>query len=135
MKHYIRYCDDFVLLHESKEFLEHTILQMGVFLREQLELELHPRKVIMRKIHQGVDFLGYVSLPHYRVLRTITKNRMISKIIKISELSKIASVSSEKSREILMSYAGMLSHCKSKKVRGLLKGILSTDCPDILLET
>lgn len=119
--YYIRYCDDFVLLHESKEFLEHTISNMGIFLREKLKLDLHPRKIIMRKIHQGVDFLGYVSLPGYRILRTRTKNRMIKKIHRSFTLFKLKIISLETFRQTLTSYAGILSHCDSYKLKKHIK--------------
>ena len=119
--YYIRYCDDFVLLGNSREFLENSIPRIGLFLYEKLKLELHPRKVIMRKIHHGVDFLGYVSLPHYRVLRTRTRRRMIRKITEIVRLKKSGTVSLETFKQTLMSYAGMLGHCKSKKLKGLLR--------------
>ncbi len=131
IKYYIRYCDDFVLLHESKEFLDNSILDMTVFLRERLKLDLHPRKVIFRKIHHGVDFLGYVSVPHYRVIRTRTKNRMIRKIKNVAELKIQKTISFDTFKQILTSYAGMLSHCKSGKIQK----IVSTYYPDIFSGT
>ncbi len=121
MSYYIRYCDDFVLLHDSMQYLENAIPKMSIFLHERLRLELHPRKVIMKKIHHGVDFLGYVSLPYYRVLRTRTKNRMIKKIKKIVELKKSKAVSLDTFKQTLISYAGMLSHCKSNKLKKHIK--------------
>lgn len=121
IQYYARYCDDFVLVHDSREFLENMIPFMGDFLRERLKLELHPRKIIMRKIHHGVDFLGYVSLPHYRVLRTRTKNRMVKKIKGAVELKKSGVISRDVFKHILMSYAGMLGYCKSEKVKKVLR--------------
>ncbi len=100
-KYYIRYCDDFVIIDESKEKLESYISRLSEFLKNDLSLELHPRKISIRKISQGIDFLGYVSLPYYRVLRTKTKRRMLKRIC-------------EKN---LSSYLGMLTHCKSLQIR------------------
>ena len=44
IKYYIRYVDDFVILHESKEQLENWKEEISSFLIEKLKLELHPQK-------------------------------------------------------------------------------------------
>lgn len=108
-EYYIRYCDDFVIIDESKDKLESYISQLPIFLHNKLSLHLHPRKISIRKISQGIDFLGYVSLPHYRVLRTRTKRRMFKRI----------------SENNMISYFGMLIHCKSLKIRKVLYSMLS----------
>ena len=43
-KYYIRYVDDFVILHNSKEQLSIWQEEIGKFLKEKLNLELHPDK-------------------------------------------------------------------------------------------
>ena len=43
-KYYIRYVDDFVILHSSKEQLENWKKEIEIFLNEKLKLELHPDK-------------------------------------------------------------------------------------------
>ena len=43
-KFYIRYVDDFVILHRSKEVLESWKDQIDSFLINELRLELHPDK-------------------------------------------------------------------------------------------
>src|SRR3989338_5487425 len=83
-RHYIRYCDDCVILHRSHAVLERHIGEIRDFLRNHLSLELHPNKVTIRKLRQGTDFLGYISLPHFRVLRTRTKKRMLKRLTALS---------------------------------------------------
>ena len=124
-KYYIRYCDDFVILDDSREVLERLIQPISVFLRDKLALEIHPRKLEIRKLHQGVDFLGYVSLPHYKVLRTRTKKRMLRKIEEAKILFKAGTISKDKLRNIVASYLGMLSHCESWSVRNQIHAMLS----------
>ncbi len=53
---------------------------LNVILNTKLNLELHPKKVEIRKFRQGVDFLGYIIFPHYIILRAKTKRRIIKKI-------------------------------------------------------
>ena len=79
-KHYFRYCDDFVIVHTDSKFLESATEQIRTFLREELQLELHPYKVQIRKVGQGIDFLGYVVLPHAILIRTSTKRRLLRKL-------------------------------------------------------
>lgn len=74
---YLRYCDDFIILHQNREYLESLILAINNFLKNKLILTLHPNKIIIRKLRQGIDFLGYVTLPYHRVIRTKTKRRML----------------------------------------------------------
>lgn len=126
IKYYARYCDDFVLVDKSRGFLENTIPRMSMFLESRLKLELHSRKITIRKVHQGIDFLGYVSLPYYRVLCTKTKNRTIKKIRDTTILKRSELISSDKFKQILASYAGMLSHCKSEQLKKLLKKYILT---------
>lgn len=100
VKYYIRYCDDFVIVSKKREFLEFLLPKISEFLEQKLQLKLHPRKVEIRKVLQGTDFLGYVILPHYKVLRTSTKKRILRKAKEnLSKGSKC-------------SYLGVLSHCK-----------------------
>lgn len=76
----VQYADDFVLLSENRAWLKEKIPPMRAFLREKLKLELHPEKVFIKTLASGVDFLGWVHFPSHRVLRTITKKRMLKRI-------------------------------------------------------
>lgn len=112
VRYYIRYCDDFVIVSKDKRFLESLLPQISDFLLNNLKLSLHPRKVEIRKLSQGIDFLGYVILPHYKVLRTSTKKRILNKAkLEISENTR-------------QSYLGALSHCKGFKISESLKNKL-----------
>ncbi len=104
-RYYIRYCDDFIILSDSKRHLINLIPKINLFLKNCLKLFLHPRKISIVKYNQGVDFLGYVSFPYFKVLRTKTKNRMLKVVRENRHI------------EALNSYLGLLKHCKSHKVK------------------
>ena len=123
-KYYIRYCDDFVVVHESQKFLEALTPRIAIFLQEKLRLELHPRKVEIRKIKQGVDFLGYVTLRHYKVLRTRTKLRMLNKIEEKKRELILKKISWESFNQIVQSYLGMISHCRNVSLKQKILYIL-----------
>lgn len=100
IKHYLRYCDDFIILDQDYNYLAGIIKMIDDFLKNKLKLSLHKNKVIIRKFTQGIDFLGYVVLPHYQVLRTKTKKRMFEKV----------------NSENLQSYLGLLKHCNAYRL-------------------
>ncbi|MDO8590838.1 MAG: reverse transcriptase domain-containing protein [bacterium] len=123
-RYYIRYCDDFVILSDSREELENWKTQIGVFLERKLLLSLHPNKVTIRKVLQGMDFLGYVSLPHYRILRTRTKRRMFKKIVEMLGMVAKEKMSKKRFENGLASYLGLLAHCKGERIRAAIKDFL-----------
>lgn len=121
IKNYIRYTDDFVIVSDNKSFLENLIEPIRKFLQDRLALELHPRKVIIRKLHWGVDFLGYVVLPHYRLLRTRTKQRIFRKLHKRVSEYKNGIITKRALEQSLQSYLGVLSHADTYKFGNELK--------------
>ena len=105
VKRYIRYADDFVILHEDKTYLEELLPLIADFLATRLKLSLHPNKVFIKTLASGVDFLGWVHFPTHRVLRTATKRRMFANpgIVAADEA-------------VLNSYKGLLSHGNAQKL-------------------
>lgn len=101
VRYYLRYADDLLFLAEERDVLERFLLPIQEWLWRQRRLTLHPRKVIVRKLSHGVDFLGYVVLPHYTVLRTRTKRRMIRRL----------------NLRNVHSYLGLLRHCAGQELR------------------
>ncbi|KKQ89665.1 MAG: hypothetical protein UT11_C0021G0001, partial [Berkelbacteria bacterium GW2011_GWA2_38_9] len=97
---YIRYADDFVVLSDDKLWLNQIIPVVQRFLQDQLKLTLHPNKVTINTLTSGIDFLGYVTLPHCWILRTKTKRRMLRRV----------------NQENIESYRGLLKHCDGHKL-------------------
>lgn len=116
IKYYIRYCDDFVILNKDEHILVDLIPKIREFLKNGLDLELHPRKVEIRKNTWGVDFLGYVLLPHYKVIRTKTKRRIMRKIIKAKKQLDKNLIIINHFKRLVSSYKGILSHCKGCRI-------------------
>lgn len=115
-KYYIRYADDFIIIHKDKNYLENLIYKIAEFLNKQLKLSLHPNKVFIKTHNSGIDFLGWVNFPNYRVLRTKTKKRMFKKIT-IKDSSKYT----------IQSYLGLLSHGNSYKLCKKIEGMSKLD--------
>lgn len=67
-RHYLRYCDDFVLLNADRERLVEWRSRIEEYLREILALELNPRERLA-PVANGIDFLGYIVRRDYRLVR------------------------------------------------------------------
>ena len=65
IKYYIRYMDDFVLLHPDKEYLEKAHCEIKNILKNQ-DMALNPEKTFIQPITNKIAFLGY----DYRLLDT-----------------------------------------------------------------
>jgi len=123
VEYYLRYCDDFIFLDKDKNKLLAIIPLLRLFLDEELKLKLHERKIIIHKLNQGVDFLGYVILPHHMVLRTKTKRRILKKMRQKAEELRQGIIKEEKFKESLNSYLAVLSHADAYGLSEELKDL------------
>ncbi|PIQ69069.1 MAG: RNA-dependent DNA polymerase [Candidatus Taylorbacteria bacterium CG11_big_fil_rev_8_21_14_0_20_46_11] len=123
VKYYTRYADDFVLAAHTRQELESLIPRLRNSLSDPLSLVLHEDKVFLRKWHQGVDFLGYVLYPHYTVLRTKTKRRILSAFTRKVRGCRDGEITIEKIDQTSQSYLGILRHCKGVKIKKTLNGL------------
>jgi hypothetical protein len=105
IKHYIRYADDFVFLSEDRKWLEEMIPTIRSYLLFDLHLTLHPTKLFIKSIASGVDFLGWVHFTNHRVLRTVTKRRMLKRI------------ASHPTQSSIQSYFGLLGHGNTERLK------------------
>jgi RNA-directed DNA polymerase len=118
---YARYTDDFIVISTDRAYLESLIEPMKEFLKKKLALELHPDKVTIRRVTQGIDFLGYVSLPHYRLMRRRTKRRIVWKLKGRIREFKSGLISREVLDQSFKSYLGVLSHADAHDFSERLK--------------
>ncbi len=80
-KYYIRYVDDFVILHKSKEQLIIWQYEINNFLKKNLCIELHKDKSKVIPLSQGIDFLGFRNFYKYKLLRKRNVKKMFKQIV------------------------------------------------------
>lgn len=114
LKHYLRFCDDMILVKENSKF-ERELSAIQKFIQNNLKLNLKIGKI--RKLKWGFDWLGYVVLPHHRVLRTRTKRRMLRNLKNGYELMVAGKITPLEHQQVLNSYRGLLKHCDSFKLK------------------
>jgi retron-type reverse transcriptase len=113
-KHYLRYCDDFLLLGQEKDELIGYFIEVNQFLKNKLNLLLHPEKIILRKLIWGINFVGYNALPYYSLPRKKTIRRILKKIDYYKEHDP------KYLKKCLPSYLGYLRHIDGYKLSCLI---------------
>ena len=117
VKGYIRYVDDFVILHNSREQLRIWKEEINNFLRKELKIELHTDKSRIISLSQGVDFVGFRNLAYFRLLRKRNTKKMRKKIELFRQGKK-------EFRSLFESYQGWQAHANwasSYKLRNKIK--------------
>jgi len=124
VKNYLRYADDFVVLSRDQKELKLILLKINCFLNQKLLLQLHQRKVTIYEWHNGIDFLGYVLFPNYRILRTKTKRRMLKKLEGESQVMQAGKIDFADLNQSVQSYFGLLKHCRGREIKLKIKKLL-----------
>lgn len=120
VRFYGRYVDDFILVHEDKDFLKSLIPRLEQFLRDELELEIHPKKMYLQHYSKGVPFLGVMLKPHYIHAGRRIKGNFYEAIAKHNAVAKDHKPTTEEQAAFLCSinsYLGLLSHYQTYRLR------------------
>jgi RNA-directed DNA polymerase len=84
-RHYIRYVDDFLFLHESPDWLNSALADVDGFLLARLGVRLNPSKTILQPVARGVDFVGHVIKPWARTMRRRTVSEALRRVARVDE--------------------------------------------------
>jgi RNA-directed DNA polymerase len=93
-RHYIRYVDDFILLHESPQWLNAARVEIESFLPRVLHARLNPKKTILQPVARGVDFVGHVIKPWHTSARRRTVRQAVSRLRTMDACDVYASANS-----------------------------------------
>jgi hypothetical protein len=124
----LRYVDDFVLLHESKEQLAEWKQEIESFINTKLNLRLKPITKI-QPLSNGINFVGYIIRPFYLLPRNRNVHNL-KQTIKAHQKKCIKIISNQlifdyESIPILTrslnSYFGHLKYAKSKRLMQSIK--------------
>ncbi len=113
VKYYIRYVDDFVLLHTSKEQLKKWMKEIKSFLENKLELKLHPDKSKIIPLSRGIDFVGFRNFYYFKLLRKRNLNNMKKK----TNLFLKGEISLKKFEEIFQGWSAYAKWANSYDLR------------------
>jgi retron-type reverse transcriptase len=84
IKYYIRYVDDFVIFGKNECELMNYKNQINQFIKNSLQIELHPEKCKIIQLNRGIPFLGFRIFYYHRILKrsNVTKFKNNLKILK-----------------------------------------------------
>ncbi len=77
---YVRYMDDFLIIHPDRQYLEKIKKTIESFLAAKLKLQLNKGKVIIANVKYGVPFVGYRVFYDHVLVRGSTLLRMRRKL-------------------------------------------------------
>lgn len=112
MKYYMRYMDDFVILHNDKEILNILLKTIEGFLSKELGLKLN-NKTCIRPLDLGLEFLGYKIWWSHIKLKKKTALKMRRNLKKNLKQYQRGEKNFESANSTFQSYQGVLRHCNS----------------------
>lgn len=118
-KHYIRYMDDFTVIHHDKQHLHNVRRVIEDWLWRTLVLKTNNKtQVFPVHTHKGrsLDFLGYRIYPTHRLLRKCSANRMKHKMKRLRKEYAAGRIELRDITPVIASFAGHAKHADSHRL-------------------
>jgi|SRR3989344_1013611 len=116
-KYYLRYVDDFVILHLSRKLLERYKSEINQFLQQRLALTLHPQKSQVIKLQKGINFLGFRIFHYHRLIRKKNMKKFERKFEVMKSLYQQGLLNREKAVEKFEGWLAYASQGNTYKYR------------------
>jgi len=113
IKYYMRYMDDLIILHSSKEHLHQIKQKIEQYLRNELRLTIKENWQVFPVDVRGIDFVGYRHFRNYTLLRKSTYKNFRKNMNKINKKKRL----SDSDICSVRSYEGWLMWCNSYNLR------------------
>lgn len=117
VKHYFRYMDDIVILHESKEYLHRLRKEIDEYFHTKLKLTIKENWQVFPTFKRGLDYVGYRSFLEYTLLRKSTCKTFKAKMVAINKKRLNGEELSYSEWCSINSYKGWLKHCDSYRLQ------------------
>lgn len=106
-RYYLRYVDDFVILHRDRKILEDWKVRIDSFLRDRLELELHPEKSKVIPLRKGITLLGFRVFYRHRLLKKSNARRIWKRLERFRQMCDMGEMDRP---EVVQSLEGWLAY-------------------------
>jgi len=120
VRYYGRYVDDSILVHQDKLYLQSIFLKIDEFLKTQLKLSIHPKKIYFQHYSKGVKFLGVVIKPHRIYIQDRIKGNFYDAINRQNKIATEEPPNQEDKKRflsIMNTYLGLMKHYKTYRLR------------------
>ncbi|PJB72545.1 MAG: reverse transcriptase [Alphaproteobacteria bacterium CG_4_9_14_3_um_filter_47_13] len=116
--YYGRYVDDMILFHTDAGVLNEWYDEIDSFLKEKLEIRLHPNKKWLNRADTGINFVGFIIKPGRTYLRQTSLTRCHQKIRAWErDGSPVDSETLQELADSVNSYLGMLRQVNGYNAR------------------
>ncbi|MBQ8557826.1 MAG: hypothetical protein IJY58_03750 [Alphaproteobacteria bacterium] len=134
---YARYVDDLIFIHPDKNFLYAVKEKVTNYLKSELHLTIHPKKVSLQHYAKGFSFTGAYILPNRIYPSKRLQKTFYQKIEQLNQEWKQTPSCQynitliEKTRSTLNSYFGMLRHFNCWRVKLKAWNMLCSEIRDV----
>ena len=115
-RHYLRYCDDFVVLDNDKGRLAEVRDGIEKFLLNR-RLWLHPKKRVISRVDEGLRFLGYRIWPNRILLNRRGLARFCRRLKRYQHLVRTGRLSPQSLTQRIRSWIGHACHADTWRLR------------------
>ena len=122
-KNYVRYMDDFIIIHHDKAQLHQWRRDIEKFLHQQLRLNTNSKTQIFpvaKNNGRGLDFLGYRIYSTHKLLRKCSVKRIKTKLKKYHKLYAKGHVQLSDINQNIQSWLGHASHADAHNLKCML---------------
>lgn len=131
-KHYIRYMDDLLILHENKTFLKEALSKIvNIIYSECFQIN---SKTKIAKISEGIDFVGYKTWYNRKIIRKRTLFNIKRKLKKGDDLERISSFLSHAKRTDSIEYVAKTISEASPQHTDFVANWVYNNRPDVHLK-
>ena len=112
---YGRYVDDFVIIHNSKLCLLNILGSLKLWLKQKLDLNLHPNKIYLQLVNNGLIFVGSI----IKQDRLYSCNRVVGSMFSVIHSFNECKQDCFRFVRRINSYFGQLIHNNTYNIRWL----------------
>jgi len=119
-KNYVRYMDDFTIIHDDKAQLHKWRREIEAFLWLMLRLKTNSKTQVFpiaKQNGRALDFLGYRIYSSHRLLRKCSVKRIKSKLKKLRNQYEIGEIGIPEINQNIQSWLGHASHANSHNLK------------------
>lgn len=121
LKHYVRYMDDFIIIHHDKEYLSTCLQKIILKLENTFKLQVNLKKTHITNNKEGFVFLGYkfkvVNKKNIVVIRQETFKKIKKKLKEVNYLYDNGYISLEKYFNTISNYSNTFKYGSKLKIK------------------
>jgi len=128
-EYYIRYVDDFVILHHDKHELQSFKERIEDFLADHLHLKLNHDKSKIEPLARGIQFLGFRNYYHHKLLKKKSTKRIYRKIHLLENDYRSRKIDYDQMYDFLEGWCAYARNANTFKLRKKLLGHIEQKFP------